>query len=183
MKFTTIVVITADQPVLNNVRIKLPKESKAYLSKNIINIAALLPNIDMSNNEAVAVALSGLIGAAIKFDENGFYAFDTIFKDSLIEQSKKKIEKPLEDLKIFDYYDIFDLQMTDDLLTMVDGYNRFPDAIITPDLRLIRAPKAFMYIDESNSDYQEFLEWKNNFKKILEKYSSNSFSLILSCHI
>ena len=106
---------------------------------------------------------------------------ETICKDALIQQCQKKINEPLERLNFFDYYNIFDLQITDDLLDMVDGYDRFPDAIITPDLKLIRAPKAFMLIDESSRDYQEFLNWQKDFKKILEEYSNNSFSLILDC--
>lgn len=183
MKFTTIVIIKADSSTLDNIRKKLPEESKTYPSNEIIKTASLLPNVDMSNKQDVAKALHELTGTKTGVDENGVYLLDTVFKDALIGQCKKKINKPLEELNFFDYYDIFDLQMTDDVLANVDQYDRFPDSIVTPDLELIKPHKAFMDVDGSNQDYQDLIGWKKDFKEILKKYSSNSFSLILSCHI
>jgi len=183
MKFTTIVIIKSDPTTLDNIRKKLPEESKAYPSEEIIKTASLLPNVDMSDNQALAKALSELSGLKTGVDENGVYLLDTVFKDTLIKQCQKKIDKPLKRLEFFDYYDIFDLQMTNDLIINIDEYDRFPDAVITPDFKLVRAPKAFVNIDETSSNYREFINWKKDFKEILKKYSGDSFSLILNCHI
>ena len=183
MKFTTIVIIKADLATLDNIRKKLPEESKVYPSDEIIKTASLLPNVDMSNNQDIAKALQELTGAKSGVDKDGIYLLETVFKDTLIEQCKKKISKPLEQLNLFDYYDIFDLQMTDDLLDSIDKYDRFPDSVVTPDFKLIRAPRVFMNIDELSPNYQDFISWKNDFKEILKKYSGDSFSLILNCHI
>ncbi len=183
MKFTTIVIIKADPDTLNNIRKKLPEESKTYPSDEIIKAASLLPNVNMSDNQDVAKALHELTGAKTGVDKSGVYLLDTIFKDALIEQCKKKINKSLEELNFLDYYDIFDVQMTDDLLVDVNQYDRFPDSVITPDLELIRAPMAFMNTGETSPSYQKFLIWKEDFKELLKQYSDNSFSLILDCHI
>lgn len=183
MKFTTIVIIKADPAVLDNIRQKLSEKSKAYPSEDLIKSVSLLPDVNMSDNKDVARALSELTGTETGVDEHGVYILDTVFKDTLIDQCRKKIDKQLKDLKFFDYYDIFDLRMTDDLLDNVDEYDRFPDSIITPDFELIRTSKAFMNVDETSADYKDFIDWKKNFKEKLKTYSGNSFSLILDCHV
>ena len=184
MKFTAIAIIKTDPDILNKIRVKLLEKSKAYISEDMIKTASLLPNVDMSNNQAVAKAISELTGDKTYIDEGGIYLMDTVFKNELIKQWGEKIEKPLERLNFFDYFSIFDLMMTDDLIVAVDGYDRFPNTIVTPDLKLIQAPKGgFMFIDELNPNHKEFIKWTCDFKEILKKYSNNSFSLILDCHI
>ncbi|MFA5024750.1 MAG: hypothetical protein WC523_07430 [Patescibacteria group bacterium] len=146
------------------------------------NISSLF-GIGLSDDRAIAEKLSEMNQTETGIDEKGIYELSFVFKDGLIEQCQKKIERRLEKLKLFDYYNIFDLQITNDLLKMIDGYDRFPDVIITSDFEIIRAPKAFMNIDESSNNYQESLNWKKSFKETLKEYSNNSFSLILDCHI
>lgn len=170
MKFTTIVIMKTEKGILDNIRKRLPEESKVYPSEAILNTASLLPDVNMLDKQSVSKALAELTDSASGVDDNGVYLMSTLFKDSLIEQCNKKIKKPISKLNICDDYSVFDLDMTDDLLNYVDGYDRFPDAILMPDLSLIRATG-------------ELSDWKNKFKEILKQYSDNSFSLILDCHV
>lgn len=170
MKFTTIVIIKADQATLDNIRKKLPEKSKTYPTDLIIKAASLIPDTDMSDNHSIAKSLAGQTGYESGVDENGVYLMTTLFKDTLIADCVKKIDKPLKKLNICDYYDAFDLDMTDNLLNYIDTYDRFPDAVLMPDLSLVRATG-------------ELEDWKNEFKEILKQYSGSSFSLILNCHV
>ena len=170
MKFTMIVILKTEKDILNNIKKRLPEESKAYPSDTILDTARLLPNIDMSDKQSVARALAELTGSATGVDENGVYLMSTLFKDSLIKQCNEKIRKPINKLNILDNYSIFDLDMTDNFLSYVDMYDRFPDAILLPDLSLVRASG-------------ELSDWKNKFKDIIKPYAENSLSLILDCHV
>lgn len=183
MHFTTIVILKADNKTLDNIRKKLTEESRAYLTEDMKNTICTLFDVNLSDNEAIAKKLSEMHQTKTGVDEKGVYGYSLVFKDALIEQCRKKIEKPLAKLDFFDYYDIFDLRMTDDLLDNIDKYDRFPDSIVTPDLKLVRSPRAFMMIDENSSNYQDFIDWQNNFKETLKQYYSNSFSLVLDCHV
>ncbi|MFA5644367.1 MAG: hypothetical protein WC928_02450 [Patescibacteria group bacterium] len=183
MKFTAVVIIKSDNKTLDNIRKNINEKSKAYLSEAMKNNISSLFDIDLLDNKAIAEKLFEINKTETGFDEEGIYEFSFVFKNALIEQCKKKIDKPLGKLNFFDYYDIFDLQMTDNLIINIDQYDRFPDTIIMPDFKLIRAPKAFMNINETSNDYQKFLDWKKDLKKALKKYSNDSFSLILDCHI
>lgn len=183
MKFTTVVIIKSDNKTLDNIKKNINEKSKAYLSEEMKNNISSLFDIDLLDNKAIAEKLSEINETETGVDKEGIYELSFVFKNALIEQSKKKFDKPLGKLNIFDYYDVFDLQMTDYLIVSIDQYDRFPDAIIMPDFKLIRTSKAFMNINETSDDYQKFLDWKKNFKGVLKKYSDNSFSLILDCHI
>lgn len=183
MKFTTVVIIKSDNKTLDNIRKNINKKSRAYLSEAMKNNISSLFDIDLLDNKAMAEKLFEINKTETGFDEEGIYELSFVFKNALIEQCKKKIDKPLGRLNFFDYYDIFDLQMTDDLMVNIDQYDRFPDALIMPDFKLIRAPKAFMNIDAISDDYQKFLDWKKDFKEMLKKHSNDSLSLILDCHI
>ncbi|MCX6795139.1 MAG: hypothetical protein NT165_00155 [Candidatus Falkowbacteria bacterium] len=183
MKFTTIVIIQSGPEMVKKIRESLSKKSKVYLSSETISMLSILPNVDMSDNQAIAKAFTDTTGEFCEVDEGGIYYFSTAFKSAVVEHYRKKIDKPLMKLNFLDSYDIFDAQMTNDFLNMVDGYDRFPDAIVTTDLKLIRAPKAFMFVDENSSDYQDFLAWQKEFKQIVAKYSQDSFCLILDCHV
>ncbi len=170
MKFTTIVIIQASQKTLSNIKKKLPEKSKTYPTDLIIKSASLIPGTDMNDNYSIAKSLAELSSYESGVDEKGVYLMTTLFKTGLIAECVKKIDKPLKKLNFFDSYHVFDLDMTDNLLNYVDGYDRFPDSIILPDLSRIRSTG-----DTGN--------WKDEFKKILKQYSDNSFSLILDCHI
>ena len=183
MKFTVVVIIKSDNKTLDNIKKNINEKSKAYLSEEMKNNISSLFDIDLLDNKAIAEKLSEISETETGVDKEGIYELSFVFKNTLIEQCKKKIDKPLEKLKLFDYYDVFDLQMTDDLIVNIDQYDRFPDAIIMPDFKLIRAPKAFMNINAISDDYQKFLDWKKDFKETLKKHSDDSFSLILDCHI
>lgn len=159
----------AEKNILDNIKERLPEESKAYPSEAILNTACLLPDVNMSDKQSVARALAELTGSSTGVDENGVYLMSTLFKDGLIKQCDEKIKKPINKLNICDDYSIFDLDMTDNLLGYIDMYDRFPDAVLLPDLSLIR-------------NTGEFNDWKNKLKEILKQYSGNSFSLILDCH-
>ncbi len=183
MKFTTIVIIQSDNKTLDNIRKKVNEKSKKYLSEEMMNSICSLSNIDILDNQAIAEKLSEINQSETGVDDKGIYELSFVFKDALINQCQHKIDKPLKRLNFVDWYDIFDLQMTADLIINVDQYDRFPDSIIKPDFQLVRAPKAFMYSDVTRAENHDLISWKNDFKDILKKYSDNSFSLILSCHV
>ncbi|MFZ4649003.1 MAG: hypothetical protein ACOYMB_05270 [Patescibacteria group bacterium] len=182
MKFTTIVVIQSSPEILKKIRESLPKKSKVYLTDENINLISILPNVDMSDNHSIAKALSDISEETYNIDEKGIYYFDTQFKQAVAEHYRKKIEKPIMKLNFLDSYDIFDVQMTDDFIIMVDEYDRFPDVIMTSDCKLIRSQGPFMLVDETSKYYQDFLNWQKEFKEVLQKHSQDSFCLILACH-
>lgn len=166
-----------EKGILDSIRKRLPEESKAYPSEAILNTASLLPDVNMSDKQSVARALAELTGSASGVDDNGIYLMSTLFKDGLIEQCNEKIKKPISKLKICDDYSIFDLDMTDNLLGYIDMYDRFPDAVLLPDMSLIRADLSLIRVEKNIST------WKNQVKEILKKHANDSFSLILDCHI
>ncbi len=170
MKFTTIVIIRASDKTLAEIRKKLPEKGKAYATDWMIQTASLIPGTDMNDKQSVARALAELGGKEAGVDEKGIYLMTTLFKDNLIADCVKKIDKNVKQLSICDEYDVFDLDMTDNLLSYIPGYDRFPHAIITPDVSLIRSE-------------EEMEDWKNKFMEILKKNENNSFALVLDCHV
>lgn len=169
MKFTTVVIIEASEPSLDNIRKKLPELSKTYPPDSVIKSASLIAGTNMSDNYSIAKSLAKLTGQKSGVDEKGVYLMSELFKKGIIKKCLEKIDKPLMNLKICDYYEEFDLDMTDNLLSYIDEYDRFPDAILMPDLSLIRAEG-------------ELGAWKDAFKKTLKPYSKTSLALILDCH-
>jgi hypothetical protein len=123
----------------------------------------------MTDNNSIAKSLAKQTGLESGVDKKGVYLMTTLFKDNLIAECRKKIDKPLNKLNICDSYDVFDLDLTDNLLSYIDEYDRFPDAVLLPDLSLLRASG-------------ELNDWKDKFKEILKPYANNSFFLILDCH-
>lgn len=183
MHFTTIVIFPADDETLDKIRQNLEEKAKSYPSETIRQSATLIPGTDLSNQESVARALTELSGKEAGVDEKGIYLMTSLFKDNLIAQCQKKMEPALKKLNFFDDYSVYDLEMTEDLLINIETYDRFPDAVLLPDLKLLRAPQAFMGIDIASANYPTFQKWKEELQAILKKYSKNSFSLILDCHI
>lgn len=183
MKFTAVVIIKSDNKILDDIKEKIGEKSKIYLSEKMKNNISSLFGVDLLDNKAIAQKLSEINQTETGTDEQGVYELSFAFKDALIAQCRKKIDKPLAKLNFFDDCDIFDLQMTNDLIININQYDRFPAVIVTPDFKLIRASKVFMNINEASDDYQEFLDWKKDFEETLKKYSDNSFSLVLDCHI
>ncbi len=169
MKFTTIVIFEASDKTLAEIRKKLPEKGKAYATDWMIQTASLIPGTDMNDKQAVARSLAELGGKEAGVDERGIYLMTTLFKNNLIADCLKKIDKPLKKLDICDAYDAFDLELTDTFLNYVEGYDRFPDAIIRPDLSVVRAG-------------EDIDTWIIKFKEILKEYSRNSFVLVLDCH-
>ena len=169
MKFTTIVIIEANSATLDNIRKKLLDKAKTYPTDLIIQAASLIPDTDMIDSHSIAKSLAVQTGYESGVDEKGVYLMTPLFKDNLIAECVKKIDKPLKKINICDFYNVFDLDMTDNLLSYVDKYDRFPDAILLPDLSLVRADG-------------ELNDWKDKLKEILKSYDNNSFSLILDCH-
>ncbi|MFZ2310913.1 MAG: hypothetical protein WAW11_05210 [Patescibacteria group bacterium] len=170
MKFTTIVIIEASSATLDNIRTKLPELTKTRPTDLIIQAASLIPDTNMTDQHSIAKSLAEQTGYKSGVDEQGIYLMTPLFKDTLIADCVKKIDKPLKQINICDSYDVFDLDMTDNLLSYIDNYDRFPDAILLPDLSLVRADG-------------ELSDWKDKLKEILKPYANNSFSLILDCHV
>lgn len=183
MHFTTIVIFPADDETLDKIRQNLEEKAKSYPSKTIRQSAALIPGTDLSSQESVARALAELTGQEAGVDEKGIYLMTSLFKDNLIAQCQKKMELTLKKLNFFDDYSVYDLEMTENLLINIKTYDRFPDAILLPDLQLLRAPQAFMGIDIASANYPAFKKWQEEVQIILKKYSKNSFSLVLDCHV
>lgn len=184
MKFTAIVLIGIDPSEVADTRANLLKQSRAYVSDDMITLATALKGEEFRNssNQELALAVSEIYGTETYVDENGIYQMSPVFKQEFMDKSIAKIEKDLEKHSFCDAYQAFDLLLTDDFLKIVDSYDRFPDIIITPDNQLIRASQAFMYIGAESSNYKEFLAWKEQVKKILQKYADTSCSLVLDCH-
>lgn len=183
MHFTTIVIFPADDETLEKINQNLEKKAKSYPSETIRQSAALIPGTDLSKQDSVARALAELTGNESGVDEKGVYLMTTLFKDNLIAQCQKKMEPILKKLNFFDDYSVYALEMTEDLLINIETYDRFPDTILLPDLKLLRAPQAFMGIDIASANYPAFQKWQEEVKTVLKKYTKNSFSLILDCHI
>ena len=184
MKFTTIAIIKIESSLEQVIRMKLAEQSRTYVSEDMKTlIGALLGDSFPNMNDAeMAVAVSEMNGTETGVDEKGVYELTYSSKEALMNESVKKIEQVIRKLDFCDAYNAFDMLMTDDLLDSIESYERFPDSVITPECRLVRAPQAFMFMDEKSSNYQEFLDWKVEMKKILEEYSSNSFCILLACH-
>ncbi len=183
MHFTTIVIFPADNKTLEKIRQNLEKETKSYPSEIIRQSAVLIPGTDLSSHESVAKALAELTGNETGVDEKGVYLMTSLFKDNLIAQCQKKMEPALKKLNFFDDYSVYDLKMTEDLLINIEAYDRFPDAVLLPDLKLLRPHQAFMNVDIASANYPAFQKWQAEVKTILKKNAKNSFSLILDCHV
>jgi hypothetical protein len=184
MKFTTIVLIGIAPDAVAAIRADFSKQSKAYVSDDMMVLARALMGEDLPklNNQELAFAISEINGTETGVDENGIYEMLPVFKQELMDRGVAKIEKDLEKHNFYDAYEVFDFLLTDDFLKVIDSYDRFPDVIITPDNQFIRASQAFMYIDEKSSNYKEFIAWKEQVKKILQEHAHTSCSLILDCH-
>jgi hypothetical protein len=184
MKFTTIAIIKIEDDLREIIRKDLSEQSKTYVSEDMKTLVSALleeshPNI---TDDEMAVAVSEMNGTETGVDEKGVFELTYSYKEALINESVKKIEKVIRRLDFCDGYSAFDMQMTDDLLESMDSFERFPDSVITPECRLVRAPQAFMFMDEKSSNYKDFLNWKVEMKKILKEYSGNSLCLLLACH-
>ncbi|MDX9913299.1 MAG: hypothetical protein RBS77_01835 [Candidatus Moranbacteria bacterium] len=184
MKFTTIVLIGIDSNAAADIRANLPKQSKEYVSDDMITLTSALmgEKFPKPSSQEIAFAISEIKGTEVGVDENGIYEMLPVLKQELINRSVAKIEKDLEKHNFYDAYNVFDLLLTDDFLKVIDSYDRFPDVIITPDNQFIRASQAFMYIDAESSNYKEFVAWKERVKKILQDHANTSYSLVLDCH-
>ncbi|MDP3836840.1 MAG: hypothetical protein Q8Q67_01950 [bacterium] len=182
MKFTAIVIMKSDTAVLDNIRKKINDKGKEYLSAEMKNNFSLLFDMDPHDDKALAEKLAEINQTETGVDEKGIYQLSYVYKEALVEQCQRKIDKPLKQLNFFDDYDIFDLMLTDDLVNAVDGYDRFPHAIVTPELKLIQPPTGFMHVDVSSPNYKDYIKWTKDFKEMLKQYSTNSFALILGCH-
>ncbi len=184
MKFTTIALIGIAPDAVTAIRADFSKQSKAYVSDDMITLTSALMGEEFPNpsNQELAFAISEIYGTETGVDENGIYQISSVFKQELMEKGVAKIEKDLEKHNFYDAYEVFDFLLTDDFLKVIDSYDRFPDVIITPDNQFIRASQAFMYIDAESPDYKEFIAWKEQVKKILQEHAHTSCSLILDCH-
>lgn len=183
--YTIVAIFKTDPITLNQLRENLSKKYKYYLPDDQIKTVSVLEQIDMADNNNLIQKLKEYTGEEINIDEKGIYGMSAnIFKDNSISLLTKRLEKPfLNFSNKFDYWNAFDLMITDDLLNDLDKLDRFPHVIFTPDCRWIEAPEVFMFTDASSSNYQSYLNWKNEVKKILEQYSKNSITLLIDCHI
>lgn len=184
MKFTTIVLIGIAPDAVADIRADFSKQSKAYVSDDMITLVSALMGEKFQNpsNQELAFAISEVYGTETGVDENGIYEMLPLFKQELMNRSVTKVKKDLEKHDFCDAYQAFDLFLTDDFLKVIDSYDRFPDVIITPDNQFIRASQAFMYIDAESSNYKEFIAWQEQVKKILQEHADTSCSLVLDCH-
>ena len=185
MKFTTIAIIKPDEKSLEEIKNNLTKQSKEYVSEDmkILTTALLEDQISDIKDADIAVAISEMNGTETGVDEKGVYEMVCKFKEDLKESSSRNIEQTIEKLDFCDNFDVFDVRMTDDLLNDIDSYERFPDSLITTDGQLSRAPQTFFHVEKGSTSYKAFLDWEAELKKILEKYSGDTYCLMLSCHV
>lgn len=185
MKFTTLALIQIHPDIINDVRTSLPMLSSVYVSDSMITLAKELLGGELGDlsNEDLAFAISEINGTKAGVDEGGIYELLPAYKQKVIELNIPKIEKDLKKFNLFDSFAATDLLLTDELLKVIDSFDRFPDVIVTPNNEIIRSPKAFMYVDVGESEYEEFLHWKDEAKKVLEKHKDNSMVLLMDCHI